>query len=124
MEPAAQAAVDAGDDVFLADDFSEPDDAIGCQLRVLDEIGGMADNTRNRDLPDGQFHVAPDLSSCSCRDVARFKNVSRARTRSAASRTDFSDLSADWAGIQNPKPVPSIDSGQALSNAEGSRIQD
>src|SRR5436309_4984353 len=35
----AQAAVGAGDDVFLADDFSERDDAIGYQFRVLDEVG-------------------------------------------------------------------------------------
>ena len=34
MSAAAQAAVDAGDDVFLVDDFSERDDAIGYQFRV------------------------------------------------------------------------------------------
>jgi len=37
----------------LADDFSERDDAIGYQFRVLDEIGGVADNTRSQDLPSG-----------------------------------------------------------------------
>ena len=51
MDAAAQAAVGAGDDVFLADDFSERDDAIGYQFRMLDEIGGVADDTRNQDLP-------------------------------------------------------------------------
>ena len=40
MDTAAQAAVGAGDDVFSADDFSERDDAIGYQLRVLDEFRG------------------------------------------------------------------------------------
>ena len=25
---------------------------------MLDEIGGVADNTRNQDLPGGEFHVA------------------------------------------------------------------
>ena len=40
MDAAAQAAVGAGDDVFSADDFSERDDAVGYQFRVLDEIGG------------------------------------------------------------------------------------
>jgi hypothetical protein len=34
-------ALGAGDDVFSADDFSELDDAIGYQFRVLDEIGGL-----------------------------------------------------------------------------------
>ena len=42
MDAAAQAAVGAGDDVFLADDFSERDDAIGYELRVLDEVRGVA----------------------------------------------------------------------------------
>ena len=36
MDAAAQAAVGAGDDVFSADDFSECDDAIGDQFRVLE----------------------------------------------------------------------------------------
>jgi hypothetical protein len=40
----------------------------------------------------------------------------------AAHREVILDLSGDSVGIQNPKPVPSIDSGQALSNAEGSKI--
>jgi hypothetical protein len=57
----AQAAVGAGDDGFLADDFSERNDAIGHQFRMLDEIGGVADNTRSQDLPSGEFHVAPDF---------------------------------------------------------------
>jgi hypothetical protein len=55
------AAVGAGDDVFSADYFGECDDAIGYQFRVLDEVGGVADNARNQDLPGGEFHVAPDL---------------------------------------------------------------
>jgi hypothetical protein len=39
----------------LTDDFSERDNAIGYQFRVLDEICGVADNTRNQDLPAGSF---------------------------------------------------------------------
>ena len=30
---------------------------------MLDEIGGVADNTRNQDLPGGEFHVAQTLNS-------------------------------------------------------------
>ena len=51
-----------GDDVFSADEFSERDDAIGGQFRVLDEVGGVADNTRNQDLAGGEFHVAPIMA--------------------------------------------------------------
>ena len=57
MDAAAEAAVGAGDDVLFADEFSERDDAIGYQFRVLDEVGGVADDTRNQDLPGGEFHV-------------------------------------------------------------------
>ena len=40
MDAAAWAAVGAGDDVCLADDFSERDEAIGYQFRMLDEFRG------------------------------------------------------------------------------------
>jgi hypothetical protein len=65
MDAAAQAAVGAGDDVFLADDSSERDQAIGDQFRVLDELGGVPDNTRNQDLPAGEFTSRQTLNSCS-----------------------------------------------------------
>ena len=41
MDTAAEAAVGAGDDVFLADDLSERDDAIGCQFPVLAVESGL-----------------------------------------------------------------------------------
>ena len=75
MDAAAQAAVGAGDDVFTADDFGKRDDAIGHQFWVLDEIGGVADNTRNQDLPGGEFHVAPDFEFMFVTDVAGFDQV-------------------------------------------------
>jgi hypothetical protein len=71
MDAAAQAAVGAGDDVFSADDFSERDDAISYQFRVLDEVGGVADNTRNQDLPGGEFHVAPQFELTFVTDSCR-----------------------------------------------------
>ena len=51
MDAAAQAAVGAGDDAFLADELSKRDESIGDQFRVLDEVVGVADNTGNQDLP-------------------------------------------------------------------------
>ena len=45
--------------IFSADVFRERDEAIGYEFRVLDEVGGVADNTRNQDLPGGEFYVAP-----------------------------------------------------------------
>ena len=55
MDAAAQAVVGASDDVSSANKFGERDDAIGHQFRVLDEVGGVADNTGNQDPPGGEF---------------------------------------------------------------------
>jgi len=75
MDAATQAAVGAGDDVFLADDFSERDEAVGDQFRVLDEIGGVADDAGDQDFSGGQFHVAPDFVFMFVADVAGFDQV-------------------------------------------------
>jgi hypothetical protein len=53
----------AGDDVLSGGEFSECNDAIGDQFRVLDEIGGVADNTWNQDLPAGSFTSRQTFSS-------------------------------------------------------------
>ena len=34
---------------------------MGHQFRLLDEIGGVADNTGDEDFSGGEFHVAPDF---------------------------------------------------------------
>jgi hypothetical protein len=65
----------AGDDVFLADEISERYESIGYQFRVLDEIGGVADDTRNQDLASGEFHVAPNFDFMFATDVAIVENV-------------------------------------------------
>jgi hypothetical protein len=61
MHSPAETAVGAGDNVFSADDVGESDDAIRYQFRVLDEVGGMADDTGDQEFSGGKFHVAPDL---------------------------------------------------------------
>ena len=61
MDAAAQAAVGAGDNVFLADEFGKRDEAIGYQFRVLDEVGGVADEAGDENFSGGEFHVAPDF---------------------------------------------------------------
>ena len=57
MDAAAQAAVGAGDDVVSADEFSERDDAVGHQFRVLDEIGGVGRRV-------SQIVNAPSRATC------------------------------------------------------------
>ena len=71
----SRAAVGAGDDVFSADEFSECDDAIGYQFRVLDEVGRMADDAGDEDFSGGQFHVVPDFVFVFVTDVSGFENV-------------------------------------------------
>ena len=65
MDAAAEAAVGSGNDVFLADNFSERDEAIGYQFPVLDEVGGVADDAWDEDFSAGQFHVARDPTTFS-----------------------------------------------------------
>ena len=40
------------------------------QLRMLDEIGGVADDARDEDFSGGEFHVAPDFVFMLVTDVA------------------------------------------------------
>jgi hypothetical protein len=53
MDSGPQAAVGAGDDVFSTDDFSERDNAIAYQFRMLDELRRMAGNSRDQDFTGG-----------------------------------------------------------------------
>src|SRR5690242_15096670 len=75
MDAAAETAVGAGDDVFPADEFSERDEAIGHKFGVLDQIGGVADDTRDENLSGGELHVAPDFEFMFVTDVAGFNQV-------------------------------------------------
>ena len=70
MNPAAEAAIGAGDDVLAADDLGIAQDAVGDELRVLDEVGGVADHTRISILPAGNFACCHTRHSCSCRTLA------------------------------------------------------
>jgi hypothetical protein len=54
MHSPAETAVGAGDDVFSAYEFSELDDAISYQCRVLDQVGGVADDARDEDFSGGR----------------------------------------------------------------------
>lgn len=42
MHPPAEAAVGAGDHVFAADEIGKGEDAIGHQVGVFDDVGGVA----------------------------------------------------------------------------------
>ena len=60
MDAPAEAAIGAGNDVLAPHDLGESQDAVGDELGVLDDVGGMADDTGDQDLPVGQLDVLPD----------------------------------------------------------------
>src|SRR6516165_1616361 len=69
MDAAAEAAIGAGNDVFAAGDCGVTQDTVGDQLRVLDEVGGMADDAGHqhlarrqlRGLPNAPFMLVPHI---------------------------------------------------------------
>ena len=56
----AKAAVGSRDDIFLAHDARVANQPLGHQLRVLDQVGRVPDDTRDERLAVGQFDVLPD----------------------------------------------------------------
>jgi hypothetical protein len=46
----------------------------GDEFRMLDDVGGVAGNSRDQDLPGGEFHVAPDFVFMLVTDVAKLEN--------------------------------------------------
>ena len=59
VDAAAEAAIGADDDVLAAADRGVAQDAVGDQLRVLDKVGGVADDTRHQHLARRQFCILP-----------------------------------------------------------------
>src|SRR5688572_13652616 len=60
VEPDAgggEAAVGAGDDVLTPHEAGEADDALGDQLGVLHQVGGVADHARDEDHPVGRAEL-------------------------------------------------------------------
>src|SRR5205823_11504253 len=60
MRAAAEAAVAAGDDVFLADALGEALDPLRDNLGMLDDVGRMRDDAGDEDLSGWKFHVTPN----------------------------------------------------------------
>src|SRR5271170_6723003 len=72
MNPAAETAIGAGDDVLAPGDSGEIEDAVGDDLGMLDDVGGVADNARDQDLAVGQFDIPPYLPLVLVTDIAGF----------------------------------------------------
>jgi hypothetical protein len=57
VDPAAEAAIRAGNAVFAADDRRVPQNAVGDELRVFDKIGSVADDARHQHLARWQLRL-------------------------------------------------------------------
>jgi hypothetical protein len=75
MHPPAEAAVGSGDHVFAADEIGKGEDAIGHQLGVFDDVGGVAHHARDEGLPRRQLDVPPDFLFVLMTHVAGFDQV-------------------------------------------------
>src|SRR6266849_4274323 len=58
-DPRPEAAVRPGDHVLASDQTGVPDDPLGDELRVLDEIARVADHAGDQDLAVRKLHVFP-----------------------------------------------------------------
>jgi hypothetical protein len=70
MNPAAEAAIRAGNDVLAPHDPGEIEDAVGDDLGMLDDVGGVADDTWKQDLAIWQLNIPPDLPLVLVTDIA------------------------------------------------------
>jgi hypothetical protein len=57
VDPPHQPTVGPGDDAFAADQTGIPDQALCHELWMFDEIGGMADDPGDEDLPFRQSGI-------------------------------------------------------------------
>jgi len=85
VNPAAEAAIGAGDGVLAPYHPGEVEDAVGDDLRVLYDVGGVTDDARDQDFSVGQLDVSPDFPLVLVPDVAGLDRVRPTRTLSRTS---------------------------------------
>src|SRR5262249_37479149 len=78
MDAESQAAIGAGNDVLTTNEAREAHDAVGDELGMLDDIGRVADDTRDENLARGQRRRLPELPLVL---VARVGRLDRVGTR-------------------------------------------
>src|SRR6516165_8447374 len=71
MDAPAEAAIGAGNDVLAPHDAGKSQDAVGDELGMLDDVGGVADDPRDQDLALGQFDVLPNSPFVRVANIAR-----------------------------------------------------
>ncbi len=75
MDATTQAAIGGCNYVVGADDVGESYDPLGHKVRVLDHVGGMADDAGNDHFAVRQFHVVPHGPLVFVAGIRRFEGV-------------------------------------------------
>ena len=75
MNPPAETAVGRGDDPLPADQVREAKNALGDELGVLDDIGGVADHAGQNHPAVRQFDVLPELPFVFVADIAGLERI-------------------------------------------------
>ena len=105
MNPPAEAAIGAGDHVLATGDPGEIEDAVGDDLGMLDDIGGVADDARDQDLALGQFDVPPNLPLVLVTDIAGLDRECSGPTFSSTSTMCLSGRSVVCGPCQLPQQM-------------------
>ena len=103
MDAAAEPAIGRGDDALAADEFGEADDALGDQLRMLDHVGGVADDARQDELAVGQLDVLPHLPFVLVADIAGLERIGLALIASMTSTMSRIGMSVVCGPCQLPQ---------------------
>ena len=70
-----ESAIGAGDDVLAADDPGVAHDPLGDELRVLDQVRGVADDSRNEDRAVERPDVLEDVVLVIVPRIRRFEGI-------------------------------------------------
>jgi hypothetical protein len=68
-------AIGAAHDVLAADDFGQPHDALGDQLGMLDDIGGVADHAGDQNFAGRKFHGFPNAPFVGVARIGSFEGI-------------------------------------------------
>jgi len=75
VDPAAEAAIRAGNNVLAAGNRGVSQNAVGNELRVFDKVGSMADDTRHQHLAGRQIRLLPHSPLMLVSHVASLEGV-------------------------------------------------
>src|ERR1700728_2220302 len=76
MDAPSEPAIGACDHILASDHLGVAHDAVGDHLRMLYDVGGVADHAGNEQLTLRQFHFLPHAPFVLVADIAGFHRVS------------------------------------------------